>query len=223
MFHYYHKMNIATKIKKIEEKSWYKNYHRWPYHGHFHWFIVACLSLLLISSILMFKFSSDTKTKESSVLGTTTLYVTINAGSLSLSTTSTATLSATTVAETAGSATGNIGTITVTDNRGSGAGWSVTATSSDFTCCTPTRTIPVTNLTINPNNSTLVGVNGASTTNVTPGSSHTFTSTSDSTSIVTASSGYGMGQYTINPSVTLTIPVGVYAGTYTATLTITAS
>jgi len=32
-----------------------------------------------------------------------------------------------------------------------------------------------------------------------------------------------MGQYTINPSVTLTIPVGVYAGTYTATLTITTS
>lgn len=216
-------INITKKIKEIQEKNWYKNYHRWPYYSQFHWLIVLCFLVTIVSSILIFKFQSDIETQEGNVLGTTTLYATVNAGSLSLSTTSIATLSATTVAETEGSATGDTGTITTTDNRGSGAGWSVTSTSSDFTCCSPTRTIAVTNLTINPDNSTLAGVNGASTTNVTAGSSHTFTSTSDSATIVTASSDAGMGQYTINPSVTLTIPVGVYAGTYTATLTITAS
>jgi len=216
-------INIIKKVREIQEKNWYKNYHLWPYHSRFHWSILLCFSVIVISAVFIFKFQSDIEIQEGSVLGTTTLYATVNAGSLSLSNTATATLSATTVSESAGSATGSTGTITVTDNRGSGAGWSVVSTSSDFTCCSPTRTIAVTNLTINPNNATLAGVSGASTTSVTAGSSHTFTTTSDSTSVVTAASGYGMGQYTINPSVTLTIPVGVYAGTYTATLTITAS
>ena len=208
---------------KLTEKSWYKNYHLWPYHAHFHWLIVLCFSVMMISAVFIFKLQTDIKIQEGSVLGTTTLYATVNAGSLSLSNTSLATLSATTVAESAGSATGSTGTITVTDNRGSGAGWSVTSTSTAFSCCSDAHTIAVTNLTVNPNNSTLAGANGASTTSVTVGSSHTFTSISDSTNIVTAAAASGMGQYTINPTVTLTIPVGVYAGTYTATLTITAA
>lgn len=208
---------------KLQEKSWYKNYHRWSYHRHFHWAIVFLLVMVIGSFTLVYKLQSEIEQSQRNVLGTTTLYATINAGSLSLSTSSIATLSATTVSESAGSATGNMGTITITDNRGSGAGWSVIATSTDFSCCSGTHTIAVTNLTINPNNSTLTGVNGASTTGVTAGSSHTFTSTTDSATIVSASANKGMGQYTINPAVTLTIPVGVYAGTYTATVTITAS
>jgi len=202
---------------------WYKNYHRWPYHRYFHFGIAFLLAMIIGSFALVYKFQGEIEQNQGKVLGTTTLYVTVNAGSLSLSTESTATLSAATVSESGGSATGNTGTITVTDNRGSGAGWSVTATSTDFSCCSGAHTIAVTNLTINPNNSTLTAMYGASTDGVSPGSSHTFTSTTDSATIVSASTDHGMGQYTINPAVTLTIPVGVYAGTYTATLTITVS
>ena len=216
-------INAAKKILKIQEQNWYKNYHRWTYHRHFHWAIVFLLVMVIGGFTLVYKLQNEIEQSQGNVLGTTTLYATVNAGSLSLSTSSTATLSATTVSESAGNATGSTGTITATDNRGSGAGWSVTGTSTDFSCCSDTHTIAVTNLAINPNNSTLAGVNGASTTGVTAGSSHTFTSTIDSATIVSASADNGMGQYTINPAVTLTIPVGVYAGTYTATATITVS
>lgn len=137
-------------------------------------------------------------------------------GSLSLGTPSSATLNAVTINTTAQNGTGSLGTITVTDTRGTNVGWNLTATASNFT--SGTHTIAVTNFTINPSNGTLAVISGSGT-GVSAGSSHIYTGTSDVASLMTASSGNGNGQYTINPSLTLTVPVGSYAGTYTATIT----
>jgi hypothetical protein len=66
--------------------------------------------------------------------GSTTVTQQVNAGTLNISPQSNASLSSVTVNATASqNSTGNLGTVTITDNRGSGVGWSATATSSDFT------------------------------------------------------------------------------------------
>lgn len=137
-------------------------------------------------------------------------------GTLSMTTGSSTTLVAVTLAASPQNGTGSLGTITVTDTRGTNAGWSVTATASNFT--SGSRTITVTNLAVNPNNSTLTVISGSGV-GVSAGSSHTYTSTSDAATIITASSGNGDGQYSVNPALTLTVPVGSYAGTYTGTIT----
>ncbi len=142
-------------------------------------------------------------------------------GFLSLNTPSSATLSSVNVAAILQNSTGSTGTITITNTEGTGVTWSLTATSTDFTG--GGHTIVVTNFTINPSNSTLVAVVGDPTlTGLSTGIQHTFTGTNDPVNIVTAATGYGQGQYTINPTLSLNIPIGVYWGNYTATLTLTA-
>ncbi len=139
-----------------------------------------------------------------------------SAGSLGLTAPSSTTLSSVTVAETVQSSTGSLGTTTASDSRSGNPGWGLTVSCSDFTAST--HTIGISNLTINPNNGTLAVVSGSGT-GVTAGSSHTFTNTSDAATIMTATLGNGNGQYTINPGLSLAIPVGSYAGNYTATIT----
>lgn len=143
-------------------------------------------------------------------------------GALALSSPGSASLTASTLASSTQQSTGSLDTITVVDGRESDVGWTVTASATDFTCCSPTRTIPVTNLNINPSNATLTAVSG-SLSGVSVGSSHTFTSTTDQTTVVSATSGNGRGHYTIDPDFILTVPVGSYAGSYIATITQTIS
>ena len=65
--------------------------------------------------------------------GTTAVSQTITGGTLSLTSTATTTLSAVTVNIVSNqNATGNLGTVTMSDARGTGVGWSTTATSSNF-------------------------------------------------------------------------------------------
>lgn len=77
-------------------------------------------------------------------------------------------------------------------------------------------TIPVTNLSVTPGTVTLVQ---GPANNVTGGSAHTFTSTADATALITASSSQGSGIFSVNPSLSLNVPVGSYANSYLATVT----
>lgn len=118
--------------------------------------------------------------------------------------------------------------INVNDNTGSGNGWNLTITSTQFDTaanCGSGHTLDT----------------GASTvTNATPATNGTGTYTSPSNSvsyaaltvpaacpsaptpveIFNAASGSGLGQFTITPTIQIAIPANTYAGTYTSTVTI---
>ena len=149
---------------------------------------------------------------------TTTLNAVINPGSLTVTNSSVASISAVTLEGVSQSSTGSLGPITVTDNRGTGAGWSVTMTVSDFTCCEPVRTIPSTNLTVNPGS---VNIVSGKSVGVSAGESHTVSSATDPVTLMTAIADSGLGSYRVTPNITLSIPGDAYAGTYTATVTVT--
>jgi hypothetical protein len=76
--------------------------------------------------------------------------------------------------------------------------------------------IPAGSLTINPSD---VTAQAGDSTGVAPGSPYTFNSANDIATIMTADSGYGMGQYTNTPTLALAIPRFVHTGSYTATVT----
>lgn len=198
---------------------WYREYHRWEHHYFVHWQALIVVLVVIALGISHLQSVLKQVSEKGEVLASTTTSVTVSAGSLSLSAPASTTLSAVTLAASAQTSTGSVGSTIVTDNRGSGAGWTLSATLSHFTCCTPTRTITVTNLTITPGSVTT----NAGTANATGGSAHTFTTTTDATTLMSAGTDQGMGQYTINPSLSLSVPVGSYAGAYTATITTTVS
>ena len=77
-------------------------------------------------------------------------------------------------------------------------------------------TIPVTNLTLTPNTFTTIA---GSSTGVSNGSAHTFANTSDATTVLSASAGNGMGSYSDNPALQLSVPAATYANSYSATIT----
>ncbi len=281
--------------------QWYRDYHKWKHVDTLHWLTLIFSSFAIVvgfmNALLLIQQSPLNSTYAAS--GTTTISQQVNAGTLNISTNTSSTLTAVTVNATSSqSSTGNLGTLTVTDNRGSGVGWSSTATSSDFTFINAavkvsgsnstvtsggtytnstagtytitittggavgvakfsvaglesasnqttgtgvaigTRgvtatfgtatyalsdswtirvdTIPVTNLMLTPNTFTTVA---GSSTGVSNGTAHTFTTTSDPATIITASSGNGMGSYSDNPALQLTVPAASYANSYTATIT----
>jgi len=79
--------------------------------------------------------------------------------------------------------------------------------------------IPVTDFTQSPGSvSAIVG----SLTGMNSGSSHTFSSTSDTATLASAPSGDGMGEYTLDPNLSLAVPANTYTGSYSATITLTA-
>jgi hypothetical protein len=292
--------SIYHNIRHTRPK-WYTEYHKWKHHETLHWITFAFSTIVMfmgfINAVLLIQKNPLQGAEAAS--GTTSVTQQVNAGTLSISTTSSSSLSSITVDVTQSqNSTGNLGTLTVTDNRGSGVGWSCTATSSDFVfinsavkvsgsnntvtsggtynnstggtytitittggtvgnakfsvagvesasnqttgsgVAVGTRgvtatfgaatyvigdswtirvdTIPVTDLQITPNSFTTVA---GSSTGVSNGSVHTFSSTADATTILTATSGNGMGSYSDNPALQLTVPAATYANSYTATIT----
>jgi hypothetical protein len=243
---------------------------------------------------------NPTVKNEHAASASTTLSQDISAGVISLTNTGNETMTSAPVAITSQNTTGSLGTITVTDNRGSGVGWNTTATSTHFVKYnSPSRTggsndtltvdpsatydnstqgtytvtvttggavgaakfsisgletasnlttgsavsagtrglvlsfatatyttsdswtirvdvLPVSGLRVTPGS--LTTISGASS-NVTAGSQHTFTSTADATALITASSGYGLGSYSVTPDLQLTVPANSFANSYSATVT----
>ena len=171
---------------------------------------------LLALTLFVFAFSFISVTN--AFAAETLLKIDIAGGTLTMDNPTIATLSAQSLDGAVRSSAGKLGVIEVTDNRGTGSGWSVTLTVSDFTCCNNSFTIPVNNLTIVPGSvQTIMG----SATGVVSGNSYTFRSADDIATILTANSNAGMGIYRINPDMTLVIPTNAFAGEYSATLTLT--
>jgi len=109
--------------------------------------------------------------------------------------------------------TGNIGTVSVNDQRALlSAAWTVTASSSDFITGTglPAQTIPAGDVNYDPGFITKTG-------NVTV-TGDDITLSSSSQPVVVASSGVGDNSASWNPALTVSIPNAAVFGTYTATL-----
>lgn len=153
----------------------------------------------------------------------TTLNVTLN-GSLSISAPASASLVGSVAPGTV--ITGNLGTTTVEDTRGSLLGWTVTAvTDGDLRTAGNTATISLGTLpaggpltwatgTITATSGSLTGVSAGAGGSLNPASPIT---------VAVAALGAGGGTYTYNPTLTLTVPAGTVAGSYTAVVTQTVS
>src|SRR5260221_14217150 len=115
-------MVLLVSVNQPMISSWYHRYHSWKNHH-----ILHVQTLIIVSGIVtcgIFSISSQLRNSlhAGDVLGTTTVSVTVSAGSLSSSSQSTASLTSVTLSATDQIATGNLGSVTVIDNRGSGAG-----------------------------------------------------------------------------------------------------
>lgn len=113
--------------------------------------------------------------------------------------------------------------IDVGDNTGSGAGWNVTATSTQFT--NGTNTLPDGSVTVN-SAPPVACDSGSACTLAVEASSITYPYTlpegktaPTATKIFDATAGTGMGDQTFTPTFTLAVPAGSYSGTYTSTVT----
>lgn len=306
---YNKKQNVYPSMEKRSiihrRPEWYHRYHGWSHHAKINWsFLIA---ILTVFNLMVFGSTGGnfghSPFIQSTNAASTTITQAVTAGSVALVSQTSASMSAVGInATTAQISTGNLGTTTVTDNRGSGAGWSVTATATSFyvingavktsgsnnsvasggiysgitggtytvtiatggaagvatytvggveaQAATTTGnavvigtkgvtatfaaatyitgdswtirvdTIPVTSLTLTPPVLTTVA---GSSSGVTVGGAHTYTGVSDPATLMTATSGNGMGSYSTNPTLVLSVPAATYANNYTATIIETAS
>lgn len=151
----------------------------------------------------------------------TTLSVIIDGGVLSISAPASASLG-TASAEVGGTAGAAIGTVTVSDTRGSLLGWSVTAVTTTAAMSTGGATPKTIALTpAGPLNwvTGTVAASGASLlTGVSAGAGGFLNNTTPIPVAVSALASGG-GTYTYNPSVTLTVPPNTETGTYSVVVT----
>lgn len=110
--------------------------------------------------------------------------------------------------------------IVVDDNTGSGAGWDLTISLDTFTNGSHTLATGTTRISSQPSAS----CNSGTCTNPTvSGVSYPLVLTADGSTtskFFNAAANTGMGNFTITPSFTVTIPANAYAGTYSSTFTI---
>jgi hypothetical protein len=155
------------------------------------------------------------------VCGDSTVNVVLTAGTLALSVPASVSISGTLGAGSSFATT--MGTIQVQDNRGSLAGWTLSAlTSGDLTTGgTSPQTISLGTSTLGgplvlaPGSITAVG--GASLVGVTSGTAGSL-NPSQPLTLARALPLGGAGTYTMTPTLTFTPPANVVAGTYTTTI-----
>jgi hypothetical protein len=149
-----------------------------------------------------------------SIAGTVGLSLTI--GATGTFTVTIPTTTATLTPNSAGTqATGNLGTVTVTDTRNSYLGWAVYGEeTANFTSTTTSFTIPSDNLGWTPAGT----VEGGATLG--PASAD-IGATAGPAVLAEALAGAGVGTDTLNPALTLTIPAGTPAASYTGGVVIT--
>ncbi|GAA2735868.1 WxL domain-containing protein [Actinocorallia aurantiaca] len=116
-----------------------------------------------------------------------------------------------------GNATGALNTATVTDTRGTDAGWSLVGQVGDFTS-TEGRTIPGSNLSWTPS---AASTGDGSQGQATPGQA--VTGLDQARTLGSAEGGLSGGIFDLGAALDLKIPAGASTGTYTGTLTLTLS
>jgi hypothetical protein len=149
---------------------------------------------------------------------------TISAGTLSIATSATPSFSVTL------DGTDKTGSYTVpttvTDATGSGAGWNLTITSTQFTTGGGTpKTLSTTASSLTGVTSSCVG--GSTCTNPTNGVGYPVAVPAGSTpptavKYFNAALNTGQGQFTNTPSISVSVPANTYVGTYSSTLTLAA-
>jgi hypothetical protein len=150
--------------------------------------------------------------------GSTTLTVPLTGGTLSISAPASASLAAASVAP-GSTSTGSLGSTTVTDNRGTLAGWSVTVLASGNLVDGSGDVI-----TLTAASSTLtwatgaVSASGSSVLSGVSAGAGGLVSTNVAAAAVTAVSLFGGGTFTFNPSLSFVVPANVKAGSYTTTV-----
>jgi hypothetical protein len=124
--------------------------------------------------------------------------------------------------------------LTVEDSTGTGAGWNLTLSATNFTgsgdfngSTTPTTESLASSGTLSITNVTVSCVSGSTCTNPTstftyPGSVAVTTAASSPTPVkfYNANTGTGMGKFTVEPTLTIFIPANAYATTYSSTITL---
>lgn len=157
------------------------------------------------------------------VAGTVTATATVSgAGSLSLSNGSTASLTDT--LDGTDQTVGYTLPLTLTDARGSGAGWNLTVTSTTFndgaghTLATSASSISSVAMTC---------VSGGTCTNATNSITYPATVPAAATApaavkLFNAAANTGLGRFTITPTIDVSIPGNAYAGSYSSTITVAA-
>jgi hypothetical protein len=110
---------------------------------------------------------------------------------------------------------------TATDPTGTGIGWSVTISATDFLKTgDATKTIPVSGFEMTLLDTAITTVAG----NAQPVSSFgTAKALGATQTLVTAAAGTGMGTYGLLPTFTLDVPADTYAGDYVSTVTVSIS
>ncbi len=128
-------MNIKNGLHNLKHNrpQWYTEYHQWEHHATLHWatFIVSTLVILMGFMNVVMQLTQNTTVKSANA-ASTILTQDITAGSLTLSNSGDESLDPASVSTSDQDTTGSLGTITVTDNRGTGTGWNATVSSTHF-------------------------------------------------------------------------------------------
>ncbi len=117
--------------------------------------------------------------------------------------------------------TGAVNALTVTDARGSLAGWSVTATMTNLTGPGGTNsTINAGNMTVTTPACAPSGLTTGSSVGITAGAAGQAFDPVAALTLCTATAGQGGGTYGATAGLSLIVPANVRSGTYTSTITI---
>jgi len=149
--------------------------------------------------------------------GPTTTTFSVSGGSLAITAPASANLGSASIG--APSVGGSLGTVTVTDQRASLslASWTASVTSSSFTTgqASSNETIPATDVGYNPGTQTAQSGIGV----FAPGVLTALNNIATAQTAYTAVAEVGATSVSWNPTITVTLPSSVVAGTYTGTIT----
>jgi hypothetical protein len=154
--------------------------------------------------------------------GSITATATVNgAGSLGLSHGTTASIGTVTIDGSDQSVAFTL-PLSITDARGNGSGWNATITSTSFTDGSG-HTLAASASSVS--NVTVACVNGGSCTNPTNAVTYGLSVPAGATAptavkLFNAAANTGMGRFTVTPSVSVSVPGNVFAGTYSSTVTV---
>ncbi len=123
---------IAHHIKHTRPQ-WYTEYHEWQYHGVLHWatLIVSTLVIVMGFVSVLIELTSKEPIRLANA-AQTHVRQDVTGGNLTISQTGDEYMATVSASVNHQDTAGDLGTVTVTDNRGSGAGWSATAQSTNF-------------------------------------------------------------------------------------------